>query len=86
MSEAAHGVWTPAAVRALDHTASESLGIHSYTLMTRAGAASCAAGRQRWPQARRWVVLCGAGNNAGDGYVIARLARQAGLDVRVCAL
>ena len=86
MSEAAHGVWTPEAVRALDRTASERCGIASYTLMTRAGEAACAAARQRWPQARRWVVLCGAGNNAGDGYVIARLARQAGIEVRVCAL
>ena len=54
--------------------------------MGRAAEAVRAAARERWPDARRWVVLCGAGNNGGDGYVIARLARQSGLDVQVCAL
>jgi len=36
--------------------------------------------------AKRIVVCCGAGNNAGDGYVIARLAMQAGMDVSVISL
>ncbi len=83
--EAKCGVWTPEAVRVLDRTASAAFGIPGYELMTRAGAAVCAAASLRWPTARRWLVLCGGGNNGGDGYVIARLARQAGHEVRVCA-
>jgi len=86
MLEAACGVWTPEAVRTFDRTATSAFGIPGYELMNRAGKAVYAAASTRWPEARRWVVLCGAGNNGGDGYVIARLARRAGLDVRVCGL
>jgi NAD(P)H-hydrate epimerase len=86
MSEAACGIWTPEAVRTLDRTATSAFGIAGYELMTRAAEAVCAAATARWPDARRWVVICGAGNNGGDGYVIARLARQRGRDVRVCSL
>jgi NAD(P)H-hydrate epimerase len=54
--------------------------------MKRAGLAVFEAARARFPEARRWLCLCGAGNNGGDGYVIARLARSAGIEVTVCAL
>ncbi|MFW2404205.1 MAG: NAD(P)H-hydrate dehydratase [Gammaproteobacteria bacterium] len=78
--------FTPNAVREMDRTAIEDLSIPGYTLMTRAGQATFNDARERYPSERRWLILCGAGNNAGDGYVIARLARAAGLDVRVVAL
>jgi ADP-dependent NAD(P)H-hydrate dehydratase / NAD(P)H-hydrate epimerase len=86
MWEAERGVWTPESVRTLDRTATNAFGITGYQLMTRAAEAVCTAVSTTWPDARRWLVLCGGGNNAGDGYVIARLARSAGLEVRVCAL
>ena len=73
-------------VREIDRRAIESLGIPGYTLMCRAGRAAAAACRHRWPDARRWLVVCGAGNNAGDGYVVAREAQAAGIDVRLAAL
>jgi len=79
-------IYTPAAVRELDRVAIEQCGIPGYVLMTRAGQAAFYTARARFPDAHRWLVLCGAGNNAGDGYVIARLAREAGMEVTVCAV
>lgn len=70
----------------MDADAIERLGIPGYTLMGRAGEAALDCLTRHWPQARRILVLCGAGNNAGDGYVVARLAAAAGLDVTVAAL
>ncbi len=85
MSAATRSVWTPEAVRALDRTATEAFGIAGHELMRRAADAVCSAARMRWPAARRWLVLCGGGNNGGDGYLVAHLARRSGLEVRVCA-
>lgn len=82
----AHSVWTPAQVRELDRVAIGNYAIPGYELMTRAGQAAFRSARQRWPDAHRWLVLCGSGNNAGDGFVVARLARVAGLQVTVAVL
>jgi NAD(P)H-hydrate epimerase len=54
--------------------------------MRRAGEAAFEVLRARWPWARSLRVLCGGGNNGGDGYVAARLLRGAGRDARVVAL
>jgi NAD(P)H-hydrate epimerase len=51
--------------------------------MERAGKAAFALLRERFPRARRITVVCGPGNNGGDGYVLARLAREAGLAATV---
>ena len=74
------------AVRALESVLIQSEGIDSNTLMARAGAAAFARARRHFPGARQWVVMAGVGNNAGDGYVIARLARQEGIGVSVLLL
>ena len=70
-------------VRELDRLAAERAGCPSYALMSRAGQAAYRVLRARWPAARRIAVLCGAGNNAGDGYVIARRALDDGLSAQV---
>jgi hydroxyethylthiazole kinase-like uncharacterized protein yjeF len=79
-------VHTAAQVRALDRHAIDELKISSYVLMTRAGEAAFAAIRRCWPSARRVLVVCGPGNNGGDGYVLARHARTQKMDISVVAL
>jgi hydroxyethylthiazole kinase-like uncharacterized protein yjeF len=79
-------LFTAAEVRAMDRRVIDQQVVAGYTLMTRAGEAAFAAARARWPGHQRWLILCGAGNNAGDGYVIARLARAAGFDVTVMSI
>ncbi len=74
-----------AACREIDRRAIAA-GTDGYVLMQRASAAAFALLLKRWPQARRVLVLCGAGNNAGDGYVLARFAVDAGLLVEARAL
>lgn len=72
-------------VRALDAHAIEVRGIPGYTLMKRAGEAALRYLRTRWPTSHRIVIVCGGGNNGGDGYVLARFAQAAGLTVTVLA-
>lgn len=73
-------------IRELERIAIEELAIPATQLMERAGHAAFETLRQRWPWCRRLVVVCGAGNNGGDGYVVARLARQAGFSIKVAAV
>lgn len=73
-------------VRALDRCTIDKFNTPGINLMERAGAAVFRAMRQRWPRAHRVAVLCGGGNNGGDGFVIARLAKEAGFDVAVYLL
>jgi len=80
------GVYSAAQVRELDRRAIERCGLPGYELMTRAGHATLNALRQRWPEARSLLVCCGPGNNGGDGYVLARIARAQGLTAHVVAL
>ncbi len=79
-------LYTAEQVRELDRRAIVERGIAGYELMTRAGHATLNALRALWPAARSVVVLCGPGNNGGDGYVVARVARAQGLRVRVSSL
>lgn len=70
-------------VRALDRCAIAEFGIPGIALMERAGQAAFGIIQRRWPKAQRILVFCGAGNNGGDGYVVASLAKRAGKDVQV---
>ena len=79
-------LYTAQQVRDLDRRAIDELGIPGYTLMTRAGHATLDALRRLRPAARSITVLCGPGNNGGDGYVVARVAKAQSLRARVVAL
>ena len=68
-------------LRALDRAVTALFGIPGIVLMERAAAAALAHLRRRWPRARRIAVLCGHGNNGGDGFLLAELAAAAGLAV-----
>ena len=79
-------IYSVAAVRDIDRNAIDNEGIAGYQLMCRAGETAVRAASARYADAARWQILCGAGNNAGDGYVVARLAAEQGKQVRVTAL
>jgi len=79
-------IYTVASVRNIDRAAIEDARIGGYTLMCRAGKAALDIALERFPEARRWQVVCGSGNNGGDGYVVARLAAEHGIAVSVLAL
>jgi len=78
-------IYSAAQVRALDAYEIEKRRVPGYALMTRAAEGALKLLRARWPQARRVAVVCGAGNNGGDGYVLARLAQAMGLETLVLA-
>jgi ADP-dependent NAD(P)H-hydrate dehydratase / NAD(P)H-hydrate epimerase len=79
-------LFTAAQARAIDRRAMDDLGVPGFELMQRASAAAFSMLRTRWPQARRLRIVCGTGNNGGDGYLVARDALRAGLRVDVVAL
>lgn len=72
-----------AQIREAERIAIEELQMPSMQLMRSAGLAAFNALQQRWPDVYRLSVFCGGGNNAGDGYVLAKLALQSGFNVVV---
>lgn len=75
-------LYRAAQVRELDRIAIEDFGIPGYDLMRKAGHAVFQCIQTKWTAARALRVYCGSGNNAGDGFVIARLGLDAGWNVR----
>ena len=67
-------------VRELERALIDS-GIAGFTLMERAARACLDAIKRHWPEQRTLTVLTGAGNNAGDGFLLAKLAVVAGYQV-----
>lgn len=73
-------------VRALDRCAIDDFGTPGFELMQRAARSAFRQLARHWPEARRVLVLCGAGNNGGDGYLVAASAQRQGLPVRCLAV
>jgi NAD(P)H-hydrate epimerase len=79
-------VLSAAEMQACDRLTTERFGVPSIDLMRAASAAVAAFARQQFPLARRVTVICGHGNNGGDGMMAARLLASAGLEVTTLLL
>ncbi|MGM0766908.1 MAG: NAD(P)H-hydrate dehydratase [Pseudomonadota bacterium] len=74
------------AVREIDRYVIDQQGVDGFELMQSAAAAVFRRLVQRWPEPGRILVLCGAGNNGGDGYLVAAAAHRHGLKVSCVAV
>ncbi|KAG5509456.1 hypothetical protein JKF63_06766 [Porcisia hertigi] len=79
-------VWSATWLRDAEPAAASSQNISLSSLMERAGHAAYEVFANLYSSQRHWVILVGAGNNGGDGYVIARHAREAGKVVTVLSM
>ncbi len=82
----AKGLYTAEQVRQLEQLYARFHDGATYPLMERAGAAVYSEMRERWPELTHILVVCGKGNNGGDGFIVARLAAMAGLKATVALL
>ncbi|HHG8773788.1 TPA: bifunctional ADP-dependent NAD(P)H-hydrate dehydratase/NAD(P)H-hydrate epimerase [Raoultella planticola] len=81
-----HFIWPADALRRAEKEAADALGLTLFELMRRAGEAAFQRARADYPDRHHWLILCGHGNNGGDGYVVARLAQAEGIAVTLLAL
>ena len=79
-------ITTAEEMRAIDRATTERFGVPSLTLMENAGNAIARFILQHYPEANRIIVICGKGNNGGDGFVVARKLHRAGRVVEVLLL
>jgi NAD(P)H-hydrate epimerase len=79
-------VLSAAEMQACDRATTAQFGVASVDLMRAAAAAVAGFARAQFPHARRATVLCGRGNNGGDGMMAARLLAEAGLEVSTLLL
>src|SRR3954454_22969347 len=86
MDVGAMRVLSAAEMQACDRASTERFGVPSVELMRHASAAVADIARRQFPNAHRVTVLCGRGNNGGDGMMAARLLAEAGLRVTVIVL
>jgi ADP-dependent NAD(P)H-hydrate dehydratase / NAD(P)H-hydrate epimerase len=79
-------ITTAAEMREIDRATTEHFGVPSLTLMENAGSAIAQFILERYGKANRIAVVCGKGNNGGDGFVVARKLHRAGRVVEVLLL
>ncbi len=77
---------TAAEMREIDRVTSEKFGVPSLALMENVGSAVAEFVLSRYPAAKRIGVICGKGNNGGDGFVAARKLREAGKEAHLLLL
>src|SRR6202795_2651486 len=77
---------TAAEMREIDRVTSERFGVPSLMLMENAGTAVAEFVLSRYPSAKRVGVICGKGDNGGDGFVVARKWHESGKEVGITLL
>ena len=83
MKQLPNNLYTSEQTRELDRITIEEFEVSGTVLMERAGAVAFDTLKQYWPEAKTLCIVCGTGNNGGDGFVVARLAYEQGLQVEV---
>lgn len=83
MNKRKNALFVTEQIRQCEKIAVQALGMAETELMLQAGTAAFNTLKKLYPDVRVIAVFCGGGNNAGDGYVLARLAHQHGFSVIV---
>ncbi len=83
MNKTLNSLYTASQVRELDKIIIQEGGVPGLTLMQRAARACAQALLEHWPAPGKVAVLCGSGNNAGDGFILAGLLAAKGIEVEV---
>lgn len=78
-------LYTNEQIRAIEAAVINQGALSGFAMMTHAASAAWQALQKRWPTAKRIAVCVGKGNNAGDGYLVAFNAANAGCDVTIFA-
>ena len=79
-------IYNASGCHALDHNTIQNYGVPGFTLMRRAGQRAASILMDRWPPSARVDVLCGSGNNGGDGYIVAACLNTSGYACTVYAV
>ncbi|MCP5079234.1 MAG: NAD(P)H-hydrate dehydratase [Psychromonas sp.] len=79
-----HSLYRAQQIKDYEALAAEQAGTSLYGLMNRAGQACYEVFKAHFPDAKNVLVLTGKGNNGGDGYIFAAIAKEAGLGVQLC--
>lgn len=83
MGQLPNNLYTAEKTRELDRVTIEEFEVSGTVLMERAGTVAYETLKQHWPDAKTLCIVCGTGNNGGDGFVVARLAHEQGCQVEV---